>query len=306
VADTLRFEVPEELEGDRVDKALATLLDVSRAQARALVDEGVLVDGTPARPSDRVSAGAVLVSPTPPLVTRLQPEPVAFDVIHEDDALIVVDKPSGLVVHPGSGRTEGTLAAGLLDRYPDLEGVGVPGRWGLVHRLDRDTSGVLLVARTRDAFEKLGTDLARRRIARVYTALAHGTFGAQTGTIDAPIGRDPARPTRRAVVPGGKPAVTHYEVITEYPGAGLTLLELTLETGRTHQIRVHMAAIEHPLLGDRAYSTGNKPVRAPRLFLHARRVDLVHPASGEAVAFEAPLPPDLVDALDALTPTAYG
>jgi 23S rRNA pseudouridine1911/1915/1917 synthase len=301
VADTLRFEVPEELVGERADRALATLLEVSRAQARALLDQGVLIDGSPAKPSDRVRAGMILESPSPAPVVQLQPEHVDFGVIHQDDFLIVVDKPPGMVVHPGAGRTEGTLAAGLLHRFPDLEGVGAPGRWGLVHRLDRDTSGVLLVGRTQQAFEKLSLDLAQRQIARIYTAMVHGTFATQTGTIDAPIGRDPARPTRRAVIPGGKPAVTHYEVLREYPDADVSLLEVRLESGRTHQIRVHMTAIDHPVLGDRMYSTTNKAVRSPRVFLHARRVDLRHPATGEAVSYEAALPTDLTQFLETLS-----
>jgi 23S rRNA pseudouridine1911/1915/1917 synthase len=306
VADTLRFEVPEELVGERADRALATLLEVSRAQARALLDQGVLIDGSPAKPSDRVRAGMIIESPAPAAIVELQPEQVDFDVIHEDAFLIVVDKPPGMVVHPGAGRTEGTLAAGLLHRFPDLEGVGAPGRWGLVHRLDRDTSGVLLVGRTQQAFEKLSSDLAKRHIARIYTAMVHGIFATQTGTIDAPIGRDPARPTRRAVIPGGKPAVTHYEVLREYPELDVTLLEVRLESGRTHQIRVHMTAIDHPVLGDRMYSAMNKAVRSPRVFLHARRVDLRHPATGEAVSYQAALPIDLTHFLETLSAKGAG
>jgi 23S rRNA pseudouridine1911/1915/1917 synthase len=300
VADTLTLEVPESLDGDRVDKALSSLFEVSRARARALVDQGVLIDGVPARPGDRVRSGSVIVSPAPAALAGLEPEPVAFEVIHEDSALIVVNKPAGLVVHPGAGRARGTLAAGLLHRYPELEGVGTPGRWGIVHRLDRDTSGVLLVGRTLAAFDRLTADLADRRIGRTYLAMVHGMLATQTGTIDAPIGRDPSRPTRRAVLPGGKPAVTHYEVLAEYPVPGLTLLEVRLETGRTHQIRVHFAAIDHPLLGDRTYSTLNSPIAVPRVFLHARRVELNHPDSGLPVSYEAGLPPDLHHVLDDL------
>jgi 23S rRNA pseudouridine1911/1915/1917 synthase len=306
MADSLSLEVPEHLDGERLDKALAVLLDVSRSQARALVDVGVSVDGEPARAADRVRAGNVVTAPVPESVVSLEPEHIEFEVLHEDPALIVVDKPAGLVVHPGAGRQRGTLAAGLLERFPDLDGVGTPGRWGIVHRLDRDTSGVLLVARTREAYEVLSTDLARHRVGRTYTALVHGLFATETGTIEAPVGRDPFRPTRRAVLAGGKPAVTHYEVIDEYRGAGLSLIDVRLETGRTHQIRVHMAAIGHPVVGDRTYSTLNSPVATPRVFLHARRVDLHHPASGEPVFYEAPLPEDLVDVLDSLAAIRSG
>jgi 23S rRNA pseudouridine1911/1915/1917 synthase len=225
----------------------------------------------------------------------LEPRPVAFEVIHIDASLIVVDKPAGLVVHPGAGREEGTLAEGLLHRFPDLEGVGQPGRWGIVHRLDRDTSGVMLVARTESAYQRISDDLASRRVNKMYTALVEGRFATETGTIDAPIGRDPERATRRAVVPGGKSALTHYEVVGWYPTAGVSLLDVTLETGRTHQIRVHMAAIDHPVVGDRVYSTSKR--RVPRIFLHARRVELSHPATGESVGFESPLPDDLTRVL---------
>lgn len=300
MADTLRLEVPERLDGDRVDKVLAELLAISRARARALLDAGVLLDGSPARPSDRARAGAVVETPEPAAVIQLRPEPVAFEVIHEDPALIVVDKPPGLVVHPGAGSSRATLAAGLLHRYPELEGIGDPGRWGLVHRLDRDTSGVLLVARTSESFAALRSDLADRRIGRIYQALVHGTFTTPTGTIEAPIGRDPARPTRRAVVAGGKPAVTHYEVVEEFPDADATLLELSLETGRTHQIRVHLTAIDHPIIGDRMYSTLNTAVTSPRIFLHAATVRLRHPSTGEKVTYTSPLPPDLTAVLAAL------
>jgi len=300
VADTLRLEVPERLDGDRLDKVLADLLVISRARARALLDAGVLLDGSPARPSDRARSGAVIETPEPAVVIQLRAEPVAFGVIHEDPALIVVDKPAGLVVHPGAGSTRATLAAGLLHRYPELEGVGDPGRWGLVHRLDRDTSGVLLVARTSESLDALRSDLAHRRIGRVYRALVHGTFTTPTGTIEAPIGRDPARPTRRAVVVGGKPAVTHYEVVEEFPDADASLVELSLETGRTHQIRVHLTAIDHPVIGDRVYSALNTAVTSPRIFLHARTVRLRHPSSGEKVAYTSPLPPDLTAVLVAL------
>jgi 23S rRNA pseudouridine1911/1915/1917 synthase len=303
VADTLRLEVPERLGGERVDRILADLLGLSRAQSRALLDAGVLVGGSPAKPADRVPAGAVVESPEPQVLTELRSEPVEFGVIHEDPALIVVDKPPGLVVHPGAGSRNPTLAAGLLHRYPELEGVGDPGRWGLVHRLDRDTSGLLLVARTNESFDVLRSDLSGRRIGRVYNTLVHGRFATPTGTVDAPIGRDPARPTRRAVVPGGKPSVTHYEVVEEFPDAEVTLLEVTLETGRTHQIRVHLAAIDHPVIGDRTYSKLNKMVTSPRIFLHARTIRLRHPASGEDVSYSTPLPADLKGVLSSLGAT---
>lgn len=302
MADTLTLEVPETLDGARVDKALSSLLGVSRFVARELLDRGVLLDGRPTRPRDRVHTGSTIETPHPAVETALQPEEVDFEVLHEDSVLIVVDKPTGIVVHPGSGTKEGTLAAGLLNRYPELEGVGEPGRWGLIHRLDKDTSGTLIVARTQDSYRALSADLAARRIGRTYTSLVHGLFPAPTGTIEAPIGRDPSRPTRRAVIPTGKPAVTHYEVTDAFPEHEVSLLEVRLETGRTHQIRVHLAAIGHPVIGDRTYSPFNTSVKAPRVFLHARRVRLTHPTSGAALEVESPLPADLSRVLESLRP----
>lgn len=302
MADTLTLEVPETLDGARVDKALSSLLGVSRAVARELLERGVLLDGGPARPRDRVRTGSSIKTPHPVAEIGLQPEEVAFEVLYADDAVLVVDKPTGVVVHPGSGAKEGTLAAGLLNRYPELEGVGDPGRWGLIHRLDKETSGTLIVARTQDAYRSLTADLAARRIGRTYVSLVHGLFSVPTGTIEAPIGRDPSRPTRRAVIPTGKPAVTHYEVIAQYPGDEVSLIEVRLETGRTHQIRVHLAAIDHPVIGDRTYSPFNTSVKAPRVFLHARRVRLTHPTTGAILEVESPLPDDLTRVLDSLRP----
>ena len=298
MAGTLNLEVPERLEGQRVDKVLADLLELSRAQARTLLEAGVLLDGSPARPSDRVQTGAVVETPIPEVATGLVAEPVEFGVIHEDPDLIIVDKPAGLVVHPGSGHERPTLAGGLLHRYPELEGVGAAGRWGMIHRLDRDTSGVLVVGRTAASFERLNDAMARRLIRRHYTTLVHGRFATPTGTVDAPIGRDPDRPTRRSVVPGGKPAVTHYEVIEAFAGADVSLLDVALATGRTHQIRVHMTAIDHAIVGDKAYTGPNKALDSPRIFLHARMVGLDHPTSGEALAFTSALPSDLAEVLD--------
>lgn len=285
--------VPAELDGERLDKVVASLLAVSRAEARRLVESGARVDGEAARPADRVGGGSVVEVPASEGAAPIQPEEVAFDVVYEDRDLIVVDKPAGVVVHPGASRPRGTLAAGLLHRYPELARVGPEGRSGLVHRLDKDTSGVLLVARSDLALERLGEALRQRRIGRIYLALAHGLFATPTGTVDAPISGDPQRPTRRAVVAGGRPARTHYRVAEPFPGFDVSLLEVTLETGRTHQIRVHLAAIGHPLVGDRTYSKLGTPLAVPRTFLHSRSVTLEHPRTGVEMTFEAPLPPDL-------------
>lgn len=299
MAEQIESTVPDDLDGKRLDKAIATILDVSRARAKELIERGVTIDGKPGSPRTPVRAGATLISPRPEFEDALQPEPVDFDVLHEDDHVIVVGKPAGLVVHPGSGQRAGTLAAGLLHRYPEIEGVGVANRWGLVHRLDKNTSGALIVARTQPAFEHLSRQIRQRRVGRSYLALVDGIPRSPTGTIDAPIGRDPDKPTRRAVLRGGKPARTHFALREEFVSANCALLELKLETGRTHQIRVHLSAIGHPVIGDRTY--GKKTaVEAPRTFLHAWAVEFAHPADYRNVRVECPLPGDLERVLDAL------
>lgn len=300
MADRIENEVPDHLDGARLDKALAEMLEVGRSEARELIERGATVDGEEARPAARVRAGAVVVSaaPRPPQV--LAPEPVAFEVLYEDEALLVIDKPAGVVVHPGSGRQQGTLAAGLLHRYPELEGVGSPQRWGLVHRLDKDTSGVMLVARTPLTHAALSRQIAERQVQRSYLALVDGVPTAPTGSIEAPIGRDPDRPMRRTVIRGGKPARTHFEVERVFENYGCSLLGLRLETGRTHQIRVHLAAIDHPVIGDDVYGKTTSVV-SPRIFLHASAIALTHPEHGRHLEISAPLPHDLQAVLDGLT-----
>ena len=301
MAESLTLSVPPELDGERVDKALAVLLEISRTGARQLIDGGVEIDGVPARPSDRTAAGSVIVTPKPDPNPSVQPEDVSFGVIYEDDSLVIVDKPPGVVVHPGSGNVTGTLVSGLLFRYPDVEGVGAPGRWGLVHRLDRDTSGAMIVARTQASYDSLTAQLARRDISRVYQALVQGIIGIPTGTIEAPIGRDPAYPTRRAVIAEGRAATTHYEVLEAFPASETSLLEVRLDTGRTHQIRVHMATIGHPIMGDRIYGAKPGRVEARRPFLHAFRLSFQHPETGVVVEVESPLPDDLQEILEAVS-----
>jgi 23S rRNA pseudouridine1911/1915/1917 synthase len=299
--DQVELEIPAALDGARVDKAIAELLGLSRAAASQVVAAGVELDDSAAKPSDRVRGGQIIRCQAPVEASALAPEAVPFDVLHEDEQVIVVNKPPGIVVHPGSGRPTGTLAAGLLNRYPDLEGVGTGERWGLVHRLDKDTSGAILVARTPEAFQTLTEELRRRQITRTYTALVEGKMGAPTGTIDAPIGRDPTQITRRAVTHGGKHARTHYEVIRYFEASDASLLSVLLETGRTHQIRVHLAAIGHPVVGDRVYGATRKDLGSTRTFLHAASLEFTQPTSGDRIVVEAPLPTDLVRVLDGLS-----
>lgn len=294
-----RESVPSDLDGERTDKIVAILAGCSRAEARTLVDSGEVRSGDRVLEArERLAAGTSIEFERPadrgPL---LRAEPVDFGVVHEDGWLLVVDKPAGLVVHPGAGRHGPTLAGGLLYRFPELEGVGEPDRWGIVHRLDRETSGLLVVARTSEAHTALTRMIRRHEIEREYAALVAGSFDLPRGTVDAPIAADPSRPTRRTVGAEGRPSVTHYAVEAAWPDA--TLLRVTLETGRTHQIRVHLAAIDHPVIGDKVYG---RPwsVDSPRVFLHARRLAFTHPGTGDGVEFASPLPADLSEVLESL------
>jgi 23S rRNA pseudouridine1911/1915/1917 synthase len=286
----LRRPIPGHLLGERADKVVAELAGISRQASKDLFDQGVTVDGAPVGPSQRLDGG-VIEFPEPPPTQVLAAADVEFEVCFEDPYLLVVNKPAGLVVHPGAGKSRETLAGGLLYRYPDLEGVGDPGRWGIVHRLDQGTSGLLLVARTPEVHKLLVAQLKSRSIQRGYLALVHGVPQMPTGTIDAPIGRDPAHPTRKKVVAGGRPSRTHYRVVSDHQI--VSLLELDLETGRTHQIRVHLAAIDHPVVGDHTYSRRKDPVATPRMFLHAHRLRFTHPESGNELMVEAELPAEL-------------
>jgi 23S rRNA pseudouridine1911/1915/1917 synthase len=224
---------------------------------------------------------------------------VAFRVVHADEEFAVVDKPAGLVVHPGAGHQEGTLVGGLLARFPELadlvtSGVCAADRPGIVHRLDKGTSGLLAVARTAPAYRALVGQLAARTMERRYLALVEGEVADERGEIDAPIGRSARTPTKMAVAAGGKPARTGYTVRERRPGPPpTTLVELALQSGRTHQIRVHMAAIGHPVVGDARYGTPDRRLGPGRFFLHAFRLGLTHPSSGERMEFSSPLPADL-------------
>jgi 23S rRNA pseudouridine1911/1915/1917 synthase len=221
-----------------------------------------------------------------------------------DEDVIVISKPAGLVVHPGAGNPDGTLANALLFHHPELAEVGDPTRPGIVHRLDRDTSGLMLVARTQRAYDALVEALALHEVERRYLALVWGTPEAPRGVIDAPIGRSIRVPTRMAVRQGGRSARTHYEVIESFAEPDVALLECTLETGRTHQIRVHVAAIGHPVVGDVAYG-GNRPsLPMARPFLHAAALGFDHPVTGERMEITEPLPPDLQSVLAGLDPSA--
>jgi 23S rRNA pseudouridine1911/1915/1917 synthase len=300
VANPLTFDVPDELDGERADRVVSVLGEMPRSEARIHCEAGLVeVDDTPVAGKTKVRSGSTITFPPAADPTVMAAEEVDFEVLFEDDDVVVVDKPAGLTVHPGAGRATGTLAAGLLARYPELEGVGQAGRWGLVHRLDRETSGALLVGRSAQAHDALVEALRRREIGREYVTLVQGTFTLPRGTVDAPIGRDPHRPRRRAMLQTGRRAVTHYRMTRQWERPGVAQLAVELETGRTHQIRVHLAGIGHAVVGDRLYGRRD-PIEVPRLFLHAATASLHHPVSGEELVIESPLPPDLAAVLDRL------
>ena len=283
----------------RLDVAVANMLDgLSRSAARRLIQDGrVSVTGkTCRRGSSRLKRGDEVVVEIPASHGEvLEPSEVEYGVVLEDEHLIVVDKPAGVTVHPGAGHRGDTLVDALIASRPGLAGVGDPERPGIVHRLDKDTSGLLLVAKTESALSSLSAAIRARAVVRTYTALVAGRISPAQGVVEAPIGRDPANRTRQAVISSGKPARTRYRLVTSLSGA--SLLEVVLETGRMHQVRVHMAAMNHPVIGDRTYGRVLGPPGLERQFLHASRLEFQHPATGETVEAESELPTDLKQAL---------
>jgi len=283
----------------RLDTYLASRLpEMSRSYIQKLIGDGhVSVNGRPSKSGYQVAAGDdIVVNIPPPEPSPLQPEDIPLNVVYQDDDLLVIDKPAGMTVHPAPGSQSHTLVNALLARFKDLPSGGDMLRPGIVHRLDKDTSGLIIVARNRRALNKLAAQFKSRSVTKVYTALVKGHLTPESGFIDAPIGRDPQNRQRMAVVDGGRPARTGYRV-KKYIG-DCSLLEITLETGRTHQIRVHLAAIGYPVVGDATYG-----VRSPHLsrqFLHASRLGFRLPSSNEYVEFDSPLPEDLAQALDAI------
>jgi len=290
----------------RVDRIVADATGLSRSYVQKLISGGRLTAaGEPIRANAIVESGTELrLDVPPPERLDLEPEPgIPVDVVYEDDDLLIVDKPAGLVVHPAPGHAGGTLVNALMGRSGGAEYGGIAGvqRPGIVHRLDRDTSGLLMVARNDRAQAALMAQLKARRIKKTYQALVHGSVAAAVGRIEAPVGRDPKHRTRMAVVPDGRPSVTGYRVRERLPG--WTLLELDLVTGRTHQIRVHLDAIGHPVAGDPVYGTGTSrrgPDGLDRLFLHAWRLELASPGDGHLIRATAPLPGELDSVLERL------
>jgi 23S rRNA pseudouridine1911/1915/1917 synthase len=297
--------VPEGLDGERLDAALARMFGFSRTGAAELIAAGdVLLDGRPAAKSDRVATGTELAvtMPPPPGAPALKAEPVpGMEIRYEDDDIVVVDKPRGVAAHPSPGWTGPTVIGGLLASGHRVATSGAAERQGIVHRLDANTTGVMVVAKSEPAYSALKQAFRERTVSKTYHALIQGHPDPLRGTVDAPIGRHPSGDGRFAVVTGGRPSVTHYDTLEAFRAA--SLLSVGLETGRTHQIRVHMAALRHPCCGDLLY--GADPVLAARLgltrqWLHAVRLSFGHPATGREVTFESPYPADLARALDVL------
>lgn len=314
----LRITVPDSHSGERLDRALTALqAELSRTAIQGLIRDGcVTVNGHAARAALKVTAGDALELVLPePRVLALEPEPLPLAIVYEDADVIVIDKPAGWVVHPGAGVRSGTLVNALLHHDPAITQVGGPGRPGIVHRLDRETSGLMVVARTQRAYLALVEALRARRVRRTYGALVWGVPNPESAVVSTRIGRDPRHRQRMAVVgAGGKEAITRYRVVERFRIA--SRLEIGLETGRTHQIRVHLAHRGHPVVGDPVYGGRTKKLLSAspaerslatdllldlrRQALHASALELAHPLTGQTLSFESPWPGDMTQALDRL------
>jgi 23S rRNA pseudouridine1911/1915/1917 synthase len=293
-----RIQLQARTDAPRLDRYLANQLEqFSRTAVQRLIDAGaVTLNGQPAQCKTSVQAGdqiSVLVPPSP-AQTAPVPEPIPLQIVYEDEYLAVVDKPPGLVVHPGAGRTGGTLVNALLHRYPELQTWNEP-RPGIVHRLDQDTSGLLVVAKAPETRRQLQRLFRQRRVRKLYRVLVDGVLDVPEGQIEAPIGRHPRHRKRMAALPGGRPATTYFRVQETF--AAYTLVDAEPKTGRTHQIRVHFASIGHPVAGDPVYGRRQSRLGLRRQFLHAAELGFRHPATGEEVLFRSDLPVDLAAVL---------
>ena len=308
----LIFQSDETNADTRLDAFLTARIEGwSRSRLQRLIDDGdVLVNGQTVKPAYKLKAkDEIEVELTPPPSTAFVPENIPLDIIYEDDDLVVVNKPAGLVVHPAAGAPSGTLANALAYHFQQLSSHAGATRPGIVHRLDKDTSGLLVVARNEQAHEKLADQFRAREVFKSYLALVHGVVERDSGTVDQPLARDPRHRTRMAVVRGGRPALSIYRVRRRFNR--FTLLDVEIKTGRTHQIRVHLAWLKHPVVADEAYTEGrDKTVqdvktraairKLGRQFLHAEQLGFRHPGTGEPVRFTVPLPPELANFLNEL------
>ncbi|NLX11632.1 MAG: RluA family pseudouridine synthase [Chloroflexi bacterium] len=296
------FDLTAETAGERLDRLIAARFEqLSRTQIQNLIRDGqVTVDGRAVKASYRTTGGEHIRVRVPIQgeEPETQPEAIPLAVLYEDDQLAVIDKPAGMVVHPAFGHTSGTLVNAVLARWPQIADFSEPSRAGIVHRLDKETSGVIVVAKTRETLEYLRRLFKEREVHKRYLALVEGMPDTPSGIIDAPIGRDPAQRKRMAVVRDGREAVTEYHVLETY--ADHTLLEVFPQTGRTHQIRVHLAFIGTPVVGDTVYGRRKQAIRMKRHFLHAASITFPRPESGELLTVEAALPTGLQNVLDKL------
>lgn len=300
--ETRRFEAEAADKGERLDVFLARQTpDLSRSRIQRLIADGqAAVDGRPAKANHKVQPGETVALAVPaPEQATVAPEAIPLDVVYEDAEVVVVNKPRGMVVHPAAGNWRGTLVNALLARCDDLSGVGGEVRPGIVHRLDKDTSGVMVAAKTDRSHASLARQIKDRTAGRRYLAVVHGSLAAEEGLIDAPIGRHRTDRKKMAVdAEHGREARTRFRVVERFPG--FTLVSCKLETGRTHQIRVHMAYIGHPVVGDPKYGPKNPPFPIAGQALHAAELTFCHPVSGDEMVFTAPLPQDMEDILAAL------
>ena len=302
LVDTSHWDFEVRTGGVRLDQFLASQqTGLTRSRLHALIAEGlVLLNGQPARPSQRVRQGDLIsLTVPPPRELMLAPQAIPLTAVYQDETLIVIDKPAGLSVHPGPGHSDGTLVNALLARCPDIQGIGGVIRPGIVHRLDKDTSGLMVAAKAEEAHQSLSAQFKEHTVTKGYLALVVGVVEPASGQIDAPIARDPRHRKRMAVVMGGREARTRYRVAQRFDG--YSLLEVYPETGRTHQIRVHLAYLGHPLLGDGVY--GKRSPLLDRHFLHAHHLGFRHPTSGELIEFRSDLPDDLRRAVETLRST---
>ncbi len=293
-----RLEVGEKI--SRLDKYLAEQLPLTRSHIKNAIETGhIMVNGEPARPSDKLKAGDVIVVHTPPpKKTEITAENIPLDIVYEDEWMAVVNKPQGMVVHPAPGNREGTLVSALLYNVKDLSGINGELRPGIVHRLDKDTSGLLVIAKNDEAHVALAKQIAQKSARRIYAAIVHGNIREDSLTIDKSIGRSRTDRKKMAVVTGGRRAVTHVRVLERF--GAFTYIEAELETGRTHQIRVHLSSIQRPVAGDQAYGPKAVKLHQNGQLLHAEKLMLRHPSTGDEMSFEAALPEYFEKTLKAL------
>lgn len=291
--------------GERLDKLLVAHFgdELTRSQIKGLIKDGrITVNGGPFKPGVRLKGGERIrvEMPEPREDVNVAPEPIELNILYEDDVLALIEKPAGLVVHPGAGNETGTLVNALLDRFPEISQITYAAkRRGIVHRLDKDTSGLILTAKNARAMHRLMSQFQARTVEKVYLALVEKAPRTNIGRIEVPLGRDPVQRRKMAVTRHGRPAISEFEVLEQFP-SGQALVRVKLLTGRTHQVRVHMAFVNAPLVGDQLYGRKRQRIRISRQFLHAHKLCFDHPMTGERMCFESPLPPDLTAVLDEL------